>query len=92
MSLLPGDDSIAKLIESWRGYADALRAQDKKAFLSMLEKCYAYATAINAKSEPFADEALLMALIFSQHKMIDWLVPKIAELNAKLNALEKARR
>jgi hypothetical protein len=81
MSLLPGDDLVAKLIESWRGYADAMRAQDREAFLSMLDKCYSYATAINAKGEPLADEALLMALLFSQQKMINWLVPKIAELS-----------
>jgi hypothetical protein len=30
-----------------------------------------------------------MSLVFSQYKMINWLVPKIAELSAKLDELEK---
>jgi hypothetical protein len=91
MSLFPTDDILAKLQEQWKGYADALRQEDKEAFLTMIEKCYAHAAAINAKGEPFPNEALLMSLIFSQYKMINWLVPKVAELSAMLNELEKER-
>jgi hypothetical protein len=53
MSLFPTDDILAKLQEQWKGYADALRQEDKEAFLTMIEKCYAHAAAINAKGEPF---------------------------------------
>jgi hypothetical protein len=89
MSLFPTDDILAKLQEQWKGYVDALRQEDKEAFLTMIEKCYAHAAAINAKGEPFPNEALLMSLLFSQYKMINWLVPKVAELSAKLDELEK---
>jgi hypothetical protein len=89
MSLFPTDDILAKLQEQWKGYTDALRQEDKEAFLTMIEKCYAHAAAINAKGEPFPNEALLMSLIFSQYKMINWLVPKVAELSAMLDELEK---
>jgi hypothetical protein len=89
MSLFPTDDILAKLQEQWKGYANALRQEDKEAFLTMIEKCYAHAAAINTKGEPFPNEALLMSLVFSQYKMINWLVPKIAELSAKLDELEK---
>ena len=89
MSLFPTDDILAKLQDQWKGYADALRQEDKEAFLTMIEKCYAHAAAINAKGEPFPNEALLMSLIFSQYKMINWLVPKVAELSAMLDELEK---
>ncbi len=89
MSLFPTDDILAKLQEQWKGYADALRQEDKEAFLTMIGKCYAHAAAINAKGEPFPNEALLMSLVFSQYKMINWLVPKVAELSAKLDELEK---
>ena len=89
MSLFPTDDILAKLQEQWKGYVDALRQEDKEAFLTMIEKCYAHAAAINAKGEPFPNEALLMSLVFSQYKMINWLVPKVAELSAKLEELEK---
>ena len=89
MSLFPTDDILAKLQEQWKGYVDALRQEDKEAFLTMIEKCYAHAAAINAKGEPFPNEALLVSLVFSQYKMINWLVPKVAELSAKLDELEK---
>lgn len=89
MSLFPTDDILAKLQEQWKGYADALRQEDKEAFLTMIEKCYAHSAAISAKGEPFPNEAMLMSLVFSQYKMINWLVPKIAELSAKLGELEK---
>jgi hypothetical protein len=45
----------------------------------MLNDCYKYATAINAKGEPFPTEPLIMALLLSQHKMIDWLTKQISK-------------
>jgi len=38
--------------------------------LQMLNDCHRYSNAINAKREPFPAEALLMTLVFIQHKMI----------------------
>jgi hypothetical protein len=92
MSLFPTDDILAKLQEQWKGYADALRQEDKEAFLTMIEKCYAHAAAINAKGEPFPNEALLMALVFSQYKMINWLVPKLSEFSKKIAEQEVERK
>jgi hypothetical protein len=37
------------------------------------------AAAINAKGEPFPAEQLIMALLLSQHKMIDWLTKQISK-------------
>ena len=50
-------------------------------FKKMLNDCYRYAEAVNAKGEPFPAEALLMALVFSQHKMIGWLVSRLGGRN-----------
>ena len=88
MSLFPDKDTVSRLKEAWKGYADALRQEDREAFLTMIEKCYAHAAAINAKGEPFPNEALLMSLVFSQYKMINWLVPKVAELSKKIQELQ----
>ena len=92
MSLFPTDDILAKLQEQWKGYADALRQEDREAFLTMIEKCYAHAAVINAKGEPFPNEALLMSLVLSQYKMINWLVPKVAELSKEISELEYEER
>ena len=74
MSLFPDDDILIREIESWKGFADMLCSTDTELFLQMLNDCYKYSNAINAKGEPFPAEALLMALVFIQHKMISWLI------------------
>jgi hypothetical protein len=45
----------------------------------MLKDCYKYAKAINAKTQPFPSEPVIMALLFSQHKMIEWLEEQISK-------------
>lgn len=77
MSLFPDKDIMLREIGSWSGFAASLRAEDRELFNRMLDECYAYAAAINAKGEPFPAEALLMALVFAQHKMIDLLVKAV---------------
>jgi hypothetical protein len=74
-SLFPKEDILTKEIESWRSFVDSLSSkEDRELFNNMLNDCYKYATAINAKGEPFPAEPLITALLLlSQHKMIDWL-------------------
>lgn len=74
MSLFPEDDILIREIESWKGFADMLCSADRGLFLQMLNDCHRYSNAINAKGEPFPAEALLMTLVFIQHKMISWLI------------------
>jgi hypothetical protein len=74
MSLFPNEDVLTKEIESWKGFANSLKSEkDRQLFNKMLNDCYKYATAINAKGEPFPTEPLIMSLLLSQHKMIEWL-------------------
>ena len=75
MSLFPNEDILIKEIESWRSFVDSLssKEEDRDLFNNMINDCYKYAAAINAKGEPFPAEPLIMALLLSQHKMIDWL-------------------
>jgi formylmethanofuran dehydrogenase subunit A len=54
--------------------------------MTMLNDCYKYAvTAINAKGQPFTSEPLIMALLLSQHKMIDWLTKEISKYESLVN-------
>jgi hypothetical protein len=73
LSLFPEEDILTKEIESWKGFADRLPEEDREVFLKMLNDCYKYSSAINAKGEPFPTEPVIMALLFSQHKLIEWL-------------------
>ena len=78
MSLFLNEDIATKEIESWKEFADSLESEeDKKPFLKMLKDCYKYSTAINTKGQPFPTEPLIMALLLSQHKLIDWLTKQV---------------
>jgi hypothetical protein len=79
MSLFPNEDILTKEIESWISFEASLSSQeDRKLFISMLNDCYKYSVAINAKGHPFPAEPLIMALLLSQHQMIDWLTKQIS--------------
>jgi hypothetical protein len=64
--LFPEENILTKEIESWKDFADSLNSQEyKELFNKMLNDCYKYAKAINAKEkEPFPNttESLIMAL------------------------------
>jgi len=47
--------------------------------ISVINNCYRYAKAINAKGQPFPAEPVIVALLFSQHKMIKWLQGQISK-------------
>ena len=80
MSLFPKEDILTKQIESWKSFVVSLSSsEDRELFEKMLNDCYKYAAAINAKGEPFPAEPLLMTLLLSQHKMIDWLTESISK-------------
>ena len=80
MSLFPKEDILTKEIASWKSFVDSLSSkEDRDLFEKMLNDCYKYAAAINAKGEPFPAEPLIMALLLSQHKMIDWLTKQISK-------------
>ena len=100
MSLFPKEDMLTKEIESWKGFADSLLAEDRKTFIKILNDCYKYAKAINTKAQPFPSEPLIMALLFSQHKMIEWFEGQISKpkinilkpLNESINAISQNYR
>jgi hypothetical protein len=86
MSLFPNEDILTKEIESWRSFVDSLSSkEDRDLFNNMLNDCYKYAAAINAKGEPFPTEPLITTLLLSQHKMIDWLTKQISKYESHLN-------
>jgi hypothetical protein len=81
LSLFPENDILTKEIESWSGFPDSLQTEeDRKLFIKeMLNECYKYSIAINAKSEPFSTKPLLMALLLSPQKVIDWLLSQTSK-------------
>ena len=80
-SLFPGEDILSKEIELWKGFADRLPDKVGEVFMKMLNECYKYSKAINAKGHPFPSEPVIMALLFSQHKLIEWLEIQVSKRN-----------
>jgi hypothetical protein len=53
MSLFLNEDILTKAIESWKGFADSLLAEDNELFAKMQNDICKYVAAINAKGGPF---------------------------------------
>ncbi|MBI3860117.1 MAG: hypothetical protein HY296_07810 [Thaumarchaeota archaeon] len=77
------DVEIIEEMESWDGFAGALRAEDRTLFTEMLRLCYQYFPAMQAKESPFPSEALFMSLLLVQHKTIVWLLGEFEKLKDK---------
>ena len=65
MSLFLNGDILTKEIESWKGFTDSLNADNRELFISMLNDSYKYASAINAKGQPFPAKPLIMVTAFT---------------------------
>jgi hypothetical protein len=89
LSLNPSDDILTQIIKSYEGYADLLRGQERREFDEMLRLCYRYAKAINAKGEPFPEEAVIMTLLFKQHLIIKELKQALEKLRNESKKEEK---
>jgi len=72
-------DILTKEIESWAGFAYALRKENRTLFEEMLDRCKKteYVYCAGAKGEGFSTEALVLVLIFEQQKMINELIRKL---------------
>lgn len=78
MSLFPNEDVLTKEIESWRTFTNNLNSEEyREIFDKMLSDCYRYVNTINTKGDPFPTDSLLMSLLISQQKMIDWLSSQV---------------
>jgi hypothetical protein len=81
LTLFPENDIITKEIESWGAFADSLHTEkERNLFKKMLNECYKYSIAINDKAEPFPTEPLIMALLLSQQKIIDWIISQTSKV------------
>jgi hypothetical protein len=65
MSLFPNEDILTKEIESWISFVNSLssKEEDRELFQNMLNDCYKYAAAINAKGQPFPGEAESVCIV-----------------------------
>ncbi len=65
-------------IQGWQGFLDALRADDRIVFRRMLTDLQKYAEVIGKQETP--PEALIIAILLQQHKILKWLDGEIQKL------------
>ena len=85
-SLFPNRDILNKEIELWKSFGDRLSSkEDGELFEKMLNDCYKYAAAINAKGT-ISNRTIDYGLIaFTTYKMIHWLTKQISEYESLHN-------
>jgi hypothetical protein len=73
------DDEIRR----WKGFAKALRAEDREAFDALMDACRLYASAGSNATQPILFEPMVMSILLYQQK-------KIHRLEKALDAVKQA--
>jgi hypothetical protein len=60
-----------------------LGAEKRKQFNQLFNFLYEFVEAINAKAEPFPEEAALVTLVLKQHMLIEELKEEVEKLKRK---------
>jgi hypothetical protein len=70
-------------IRRWKGFAKALRAEDREAFEALMDACRLYASAGSNATQPILFEPMVMSILLYQQK-------KIRKLEKALDAVKQA--
>ena len=57
-------------IERWKGFAKALRIEDKEAFEALMDACRSFASAGSNATQPIIFEPMMMSILLSLEKKI----------------------
>lgn len=67
-------------VQGWQGFLNALRADDRIVSRRMLTDIQKYADVIGQQDNP--TEALILAILLQQHKIMKWLESEIQKLKS----------
>ncbi len=76
--------AIEREIHRWRGFANALRTEDREAFEALMNACRSYASAGSNATQPILFEPMVLSILVSQQK-------KITELEKALDAVNQSK-
>ena len=76
--------AIEEEIREWKGFAKALRAEDREAFDALMDACRLHASAGSNATQPILFEPMVMSILLFQQK-------KIHRLEKALDAVKQAR-
>jgi hypothetical protein len=69
-------------IMRWKGFAKALRSEDRQAFEALMDACRSYASAASNATQPIIFEPMIMSILLLQQK-------KINQLEKTLDAIKR---
>lgn len=67
-------------INRWKGFAKALRVEDKEAFTALMNACRSYASAGSNSTQPILFEPMILSMLLSQQKKISRLEKALDEI------------
>jgi hypothetical protein len=70
-------------IRQWKGFANALRREDREAFETLMDGCRSYASAGSNAVQPVLFEPMIMTMLLSQQV-------RLQQLQKELDALKHA--
>jgi hypothetical protein len=76
--------ALDRELQSWSGFARALRSEDRAAFNGIMDICRNYASAGSNATRPVVFEAMVMSILLHLQKTL-------ARLEKELDALSKQR-
>ena len=77
------DRTTYRKIKEWEGFQEALRNDDREHFKELMNRIYRYAPSIEATPDYEQDYALLLSLLFDQHKTLERLKKENEKLREK---------
>ena len=72
-------------IQRWKGFAKALRIQDREAFETLMDACRGYASAGSNAVQPILFEPMMMSIVLSQQVELQRLRKKLDEFKNRPN-------
>ncbi len=72
--------AIEDEIQRWKGFAKALRIQDREAFETLMDACRGYASAGGNAVQPVLFEPMMMSIVLSQQVELQRLRKELDEL------------
>ena len=72
--------AIEDEIQRWKGFANALRSEDREAFEMLMDACRGYASAGGNVVQPVIFEPMMMSMMLSQRVELQRLRKELDEL------------
>ena len=81
--------ALEEEISTWKGFAKALRIDDKEAFDALMDASRNHASAGSNATRPIVFEPMMMCIVLSQQKEIRKLKKQLETLKADLESMKQ---